>query len=624
MQMIRVMLLALLACLLPVQPAAAKQLDGLGELRGTVKAPGKLVSGMVIAYNDEKHVRYVVFTEKNRYHVVNMFPGKYTVTFRKAGYETRTGTIDVPADGRAVLDFAVGATRVEPDYVGGMTYPDARIASYDEIYPPGRGRDIIERTCQGCHTIQLFPYNGVRTYPTGRAIKDRASWAATVDRMHKGPAFGGAGETYFDPKLLPPEDREVLIDYLAANFGPDSEKRVVRKDYEDPPLDEKALGKAQYIEYVFPNTQEYPERFTQQIDFDRDGNVYVTDRGAPGLVVLDPRTAKSETYVGHGGGHGILVDLDKSIWYSGDVTRRFDPATGKRDSYVVDGERRLGANTHIFDSHGDMWLSLLGAGALGKWERKTDTITYWKVPFERSRPYGIVVDHDDKVWFAEYHNSGIASFDPKTQQFRHYRITDFEPTNMRRLGADRQNNIWVSTWGRPNLREGGAIYRLNPDTGAVKEFRIGIPYTNPYDTQADDRDDIWASTDNYLVRLEQKTERITRYPLPVRTDVPKMTHAASGGVWFTARNAGQSGGYGGTASVLYPDKHAMTTLEAKHSPTSPANRLSLYKGPAGPSTEGVIKSFPAGAQNSQAPARPTAPTVVGPTKLERKRNLVVE
>ena len=70
----------------------------------------------------------------------------------------------------------------------------------------------------------------------------------------------------------------------------------------------------------------------------------------------------------------------------------------------------LGSNTQIFDSSGNLWLSFLGAGGLGKWDRASDTIQWWDVPVIASRPYGIIVDNQDKIWWADYHNGGVSRF----------------------------------------------------------------------------------------------------------------------------------------------------------------------------------------------------------------------
>ncbi|MCU0758444.1 MAG: carboxypeptidase regulatory-like domain-containing protein [Steroidobacteraceae bacterium] len=592
---------------------------GTGSLEGAVTSTSDPTGARIYAHDRERNVRYVVFVVDGRYRAVGLLPGRYEVTVRKPGLAlSRPASVSVAAGRTARADLALVAAPAEADYVGGMVYPDARIEPYDTLYPPGPGREVLERTCFGCHTVQLFPYNVVRTYPTGRTPKDRDAWAATVDRMHQSPAFGVAGKpSYFGAKLLPPADRDLLVDYLAKHFPADAPPRVVRKeDGGDPPLDPRALARAMYVEYIFPNTPELPGRFTQQIDFDRNGNVWVTDRGAPGLVELDPRTGRRTDHLGHGGGHGLAVDMDGTVWYSGEVVRRFDPRTGRHDSYLVDGQPAHGSNTQVFDSQGNLWLSLLTTGALGKWDRATDTIRVWDVPIARSRPYGIIVDHRDRVWFAGYHDSGVDMFDPATQKFRHYEVTPHQPTNIRRPGVDSRNIVWVATWGSKGMQN-GALYRIDPDSGAVRERRLGIPYANPYTVDADEHDNIWIATDNYLVMYGQQDDRFTYYPLPERTDIPKVTIGAGGAIWFTPRNAGQSGTYGGGASVLYPDMDAVTDLAARFWKGSWANRLSLYQGPPGPAVRGVVKVSPAGFQNGPSPpAPPKGPIVRGKTSIE--------
>jgi streptogramin lyase len=144
----------------------------------------------------------------------------------------------------------------------------------------------------------------------------------------------------------------------------------------------------------------------------------------------------------------------------------------------------------------------------------------------------------------------------------------------------------------------GALYRLNPETGAVMKRKLDIDYSNPYTVAADEDDDIWIGTDNYLVRYDPDADGFTRYPLTVRTDIPKITIARDSAIWFTPRNAGHSGGYGGSASVLYPDKDNIKTLAATYAESSTENLLKYYKGPAGPKVTGVEKISPCGAQNA--------------------------
>ena len=109
------------------------------------------------------------------------------------------------------------------------------------------------------------------------------------------------------------EDRETLVQYLAKNLGPDKPPRAVRVDQEMP-LDEAKLAKAEYIEYYLtpdppgqgihaPAFAKLTGGFTgrragQDVRFDQEGNVWLTDRGYPHrLVKLDPRTAEQKSFM---------------------------------------------------------------------------------------------------------------------------------------------------------------------------------------------------------------------------------------------------------------------------------------------------------------------------------------
>jgi virginiamycin B lyase len=607
-------------------PAFGDLLPGMGQLSGTVSGSKPDLLTTVMARNTDNDVGFMVFVVDDKYRAVNLFPGNYEVTIKPAvgqlftdGFGQQTKNIEIAANEHATLDFSLKTQKYEPDYAGGMRYkggwsdavpgnnilppsPDAKVLPYEEIYPPGPGRDILERACLSCHTVQLFSYNHNRRYTSGRPIHDKAGWGINVDRMRKGMSFGKPNkQSYFDESLLTDKDRDILVDYLADNFGADSEPRAVQIPSE-PDFDLQALGKAQFVEYRFANTEALPKRGTHHIGFTVDGNVWAMDMGGS-LVWLDPRTGEHKAYSGHvRNGEGLVVDKDGSVWYYSNGLRHFDPKSNSHDQYNFEGHTprawEMYVSTLIFDSNGDLWLSFIGAGGIGKWERATDSLVWWDVPILRSRPYGITLDHNDKVWFANYHNSGIASFDPKTETFRNYRITDMEPTNIRRPGADSKNMIWTVTWGSLGMQE-GALYRLNPETAEVDEYKLNIPYANPYDAAPDDDDNIWIATDNYLVMFDQETEKFTNYPLTVRSDVPRLAVTGEGAIWHGLRNAGHHGGYGSTAVALYPDKDNIKTYAATYSEQSNHSRLLQYDGPLTKVT-GKIKISPAEPQNPGA------------------------
>ena len=577
----RILLLALLS----LWPTAQASIAGTGTLEGAVQADAALGQLSVYAYNAQKRVGYMVFVVDGRYRATNLFPGRYEVTLRGTpgqrswGLPPRSVPTNVTAGKTARADFVVAERSLPATYVGGMTYPDTKIAKYDEIYPPGEARQVLERVCFGCHTSSFYPYNAVRTYPTGRNQFDREGWRITIERMANGVAFGAKGKpSYFDPLLISPRERDLLADYLGTHFGPDSTPRAVQQE-SDPALDPLVLAKAQYVEYRFPNTPGEPDRFTHTPDFDGQGNVWIMDRGGESLVRVDPVTAKITDHKGHGGGEFLSLDRDGSVWYGG--LSHFDPRQNVHDEYKFEWKqsfRAIPISSMIMDAQGDIWLTLLTSGGLGKLDRKTNSIVWWDVPIARARPYGIALDRDDKVWFAGYHTSGIERFDPKTGSFRHYRLTTGAPTNIRRPAVDSKNQVWSATWGSLALQN-GALYRVDQTTNQVDEFKLGIPYTNPYDVEPDAADNIWVATDNHILKFDPGTRAFTRYPVTTRTDIPKIAVTRDGAVWFGPRNAGQSGGYGGALTALYPDKDAITSFAAYYDAGNTRNRKAAHEWP---------------------------------------------
>lgn len=605
-------LLAGVLILMAIAPASAwAALKGYGSLEGRVSGTRDDALAVVHAVNTETRTAYTVYVVDGRYRATTMLPGRYRVTVRPAvgqmnGFDPQTVERVVAADRTVTADFSLGAVRATPNYVGGLVYdgdpkyPDAQILPYDEVYPPGRGREILERTCNACHAVNLIPYNVNRSYSGGRNPKDRDAWAATVDSMHRRPAFGRPAKApMFDPALLQPGDREILIDYLAKHFGPDAPPRVVRLD-SVPKLDTQALAKAQFIEYSW---KEPPGKldiwpWPHQVDFDPDGNVWLAYTGCC-IVRFDPRTAQARAYEGNGGGHGIAVDQsDGTVWYSGDAVRRLDPKTGLVDRYRVGEDTALGSNTQIFDSKGNLWLSFLSAGALGKWDRATDQIQWWDVPVVASRPYGIIVDNQDKVWWADYHNGGVSRFDPETGTFRAYRmVRENAASSIRRLGVDSKNRIWAGTWS--SLRGVAKIYRLDPETDEVMERTLSdLPYAAVYSAEADSRDNIWLSNDNYLTVYDPVADGFTHFPIPVRSDTLKTTITRDDTVWFFYRNAGKYANYGANAVAFFRDKDRIESLAAYHSKGSVHNRMHDFRGPQAPTVRGVTKVSPPTSQNA--------------------------
>jgi virginiamycin B lyase len=374
------------------------------------------------------------------------------------------------------------------------------------------------------------------------------------------------GTPLIPPGTISPQEQAALLKYLAQHFGADKPPRAVRIDT-PPQLDEAALGKAMWIEYSLmePKAGNGENRWIQETYFDLQGNVWLTERtrGAAAILKLDPRTAKFTAFPTpdpNWSPHGIIVDSsDGSVWWAGRGVQiaRLDPQTGDTSEYSLPAEGGYGGHTPVFDSTGDIWFSMLPDDHIGRWDRETDRIKRWQIPTKGGRPYGILVDGTDKVWFAEFYSCKITRFDPVTEKFTQYTAPS-APCTIRRLGLDSEGKIWYGAFST------GKLGVIDPATARITEYPISS-ISEPYDTWVDPEDNVWmgdGAQGGLLIKFDQRSQRFTNYPSPVRSDMPKLSITRDGAIWYSNRSYASAGAGPATVGVLYPDMSRMKTLGA--------------------------------------------------------------
>jgi len=547
-------------------PAIADRIAGTGALSGAVTAPGQFTAAKVMARRTGTNIMYMVFTENGQYSAVNVMPGTYDVWVETPGFSSDKQTVAVATDKSATANITLKAADVGPLYIGTRT-TDRKVESFDQIYPPGRGRDILERSCFRCHGFNFLP----------AMPQHREAWGAAVDYMTTAPRWGIAGKAPFlSTAEFTAEDREVLLDYLAKNIGDGMPERVVGGDPE-PPKDEKVLGKAMIIQYDFAATDALTNRVTQETAFDSKGNVWVTNvRKESALIKLDPTTGQYTDYPMPNKGwspHGLIVDGDDTIWaatLSGGLVQ-FDPETGNYDAYGKT-HRDSGGLSPFLDSKGNAYWTDIRINEIGMWKRADKSWKKFQSPSPVGSPYGLVVDGNDKMWYAEFHGCTIVRFDPETEKLTPFKSPS-APCAIRRPGADSKGNIWYGVWDK------GRIEKLDPTTGKATVFQVPVKYAAPYDTWVAPDDTVWSSSDSYLIHLDPASGAFKYYPTPQRTDEPKITITRDGAVWYPPRGFASAGGAPASAAVLYPDKSKMTTFKAFYAPNDPNAIGWRYKGP---------------------------------------------
>jgi virginiamycin B lyase len=584
----------------PVTTVQGPALRSMASMSGTVSSSKPFKAAQVYIRNVDMRILYMVFTNAGQFRAVSVFPGNYEISVTAKGLKSDVQKLTLKAGDNPKLNLSLQevASSNQADAnplqnLETLATSSVRVSfdTYENIYPPGPGRDVAERTCIICHGENFIP-----TQPARPEV-----WNARVDRMMGKANWDRPANSYAEGLLsyraqqfrFSLQDRQDLVAYLIKNFGPDAPPRNVRT-VQETPLDEAKLGKAMFIEYYVPqdapgqgvNAPEYAgpggrpgTRRIQDVRFDADGNVYGSDRGTPRrLIKLNPRTGEWREWVTphpKSDVHEVLISPDGMIWMpehaEGGVRSYllgFNPKTEKWDVNIDMDPTDIVRNkikwmqSEAFDSKGNLFMGWIMGGALSKYERDTRKISVFPMPSTNAIPYGVVADRNDNLWIADWGSGKIVRFDTRTNAWTEFTPPTY-PGQTRRPNVDYQNNIWWGIWGAG--KRPGKLAKLDQATNRITEYTIPEQYAQPYDVSQDLEGNIWfadsptADRGAMIGKFNPKDQTFTFYPKPqFGADTPKIQLTKDGAVWFAPRGSRDAP----AISVLYPDMDKITTFAA--------------------------------------------------------------
>ena len=535
---------------------AALAQDGAdGVIAGRVTADhGEVRALRVKAHDTVRRIAYTVYTRDGGYQIFNLPAGTYDVSVIEEAFESPTATAEVAAGATATVDIALTALGAAPEQgaaargataqrnYGGGAADDraAEIVDFDTLYPPHPARDVMLRSCFGCHGPAGFHRRGPR---------NENGWRQAVDRMFDVDgrvANMAPGVPQVTHDLVSVEEKELVIQYLTANFGPGSQPR----DLELDPLvrDEEALSRAVYIEYELNRgprrllSNGAPPRGSIHSVFAsvaEPGVIWVSGNGSNSIIRMDSRNPDFETRTRelwienpeniNVTPHGIVEYGGRVYWVelTGDHFGELDPATGEMTRHPLP---TTGAGPHSLwvDSRGQFWYTYFAsAGRIGRYDATANDFTEWE-PLAGFSGYGIVVDRQDRVWAVGLHTPAIFMYNQETAAWRSYPLAN----PARRPAVDANGKVWAAHYF------GNAISKIDPVTGTVTEFELPLKDGNPYDVWPDADDNLWVENGIYnaLVRFDQTTNAFTYFPFPeLQAHTPKLDRDAEGTLWFTLR-----------------------------------------------------------------------------------------
>jgi virginiamycin B lyase len=132
------------------------------------------------------------------------------------------------------------------------------------------------------------------------------------------------------------------------------------------------------------------------------------------------------------------------------------------------------------------------------------SIKMWDVPTLGSRPHDPLATKDGAIWWTGQLASKLGRLDPKTGAMREYSLKT-PHTGPHGLTEDKDGNVWFTG------NNAGLIGKLDPKTGQVTEYKLPDPAAKDAHTLMFDRDGIlWFTVQqaNRVGRLDPKTGEI--------------------------------------------------------------------------------------------------------------------
>ncbi len=470
------------------------------SINGVVTGPdGKPYMGAFVAARNPatKMTISVLSGADGAYHIGGLRDASYQVSLSTIGFKNDPrNDVTLKGDQKSEINFQLQPRPVQwselTTYQGRMLLP--KTAEHDLSH-----KDPFFLTCfQSCHSFQR------RMAETER---DEAGWRDRVKYMND-VMLAGEGRRATD------KQSEDFTKYLTLLWGPDSPKPASPEDMPQykslvRKMDAKAMNIG-YVEYDFPAPNGMGPWSAVE---DRDGKMWIPYYGKGNEVVrLDSATGEMEhfklPFSRTAGIHSVIPAQDGSVWFSEMAMGKFarlDPKTKEISEYqapaLPDG-KKAGAHTVRVDNRGLVWAS--GGPAITSYDPKTEEFRHFDVP----ATYGNVVGLNNDQWFTSFRDDGVIA-----RVASDGTLSKFQPPTAgkpQRLQVDSDGVVYFSE------RQGNVIGRLDPATGAMKEFPLPGPEASPYAIGIDGDHKIWYSSheQDTLGRLDPKTGAVTEYPYP--------------------------------------------------------------------------------------------------------------
>lgn len=216
-----------------------------------------------------------------------------------------------------------------------------------------------------------------------------------------------------------------------------------------------------YVAYLVPETGEFkrydldPGTGPHNLIVDTEGFVWYAGNRASHIGKLDPKTGEITKYPTPEvrDPHTLVFDGKGNIWFTAqgaNIVGKLVMKTGEVRIIEAPTPRARPYGIKI-DAQGRPWIAEVGTNKLGTVDPATLEYREYALPREGARPRRLEITSDDKIWAVDFAGGYLVRFDPATGAFQEWAAPSGAESRPYGMALDDQDRVWfVETGPSPN------------------------------------------------------------------------------------------------------------------------------------------------------------------------------
>ena len=253
------------------------------------------------------------------------------------------------------------------------------------------------------------------------------------------------------------------------------------------------------------------------LSFDRDGSLWITLQLVAEVARFNTKTGEWKIYGGFAPGslnHSFALDsegyvkkdpqgrLYVSTW-GNDQTTLLDPTTGAVKAFKLTGPHADKPYGISVDSRGVIWYTKYSENMLGFINPATGEAKEWELPHPQSGPHRMHIDNDDNLWIPLSGTGTLLRYNTRDGRQKEYALPDKDSFPYATRYDSKSDRVWITGNG------GNAIYVFNPKTEQFRTFRMPSALSYGRMVSIDYRTgDLWTGLASYPNKLSLRDHSI--------------------------------------------------------------------------------------------------------------------